>query len=219
MKIYLMSSTHLLLSYPTPLTQHGIVILKTYVYILYIFEFMQGKNWKNLRSTWAQIDRVQNNVQHCVQIALLGKGGRDRMRTRAETPFQQRLKCKSPLWMWISTIYEYLLIFFLSDSLRSPSFSLSPCLPIRGLFETAKLLPQVRISFPKMFLLLFYMLNASLLYNFLMTVLLAVFVGVEQKKNTFLCMQPTNGGRETAREKEREGYKNITELWAIFHRI
>lgn len=63
------------------------------------------------------------------------------------------------------------------------------------------------------------MLNASLLYNFLMTVLLAIFVGVEQKKNTFLCMQPTNVGKETAREKERERYKNITELWAIFHRI
>lgn len=75
---------------------------------------MQGKN---LRSTWAQIDRVQNNVQHCVQIALLGKGGRDRTRTRAETPFQRRLKCKSPLWMCISTIYKYLLIFFLSGSL------------------------------------------------------------------------------------------------------
>lgn len=219
MKINLMSSTYLSTSYPTPPPVHGIVILKTYVYILYIFEFMQGKNWKNLRSTWAQIDRVQNNVQHCVQIALLGKGeGRDRTRTRAETSFQRRLKCKSPLWMCISTIYEYLLIFFLSGSLRSPFLSL--CLPVRRLFETAKLLPQVRISFPKMFLLLFYMLNASLLYNFLMTVLLAIFCWsrTEQKKKThfFACSRRTERERD---EKEREDYKNITELWAIFHRI
>lgn len=71
---------------------------------------------------------MQNNVQHCVQIALLGKeGGRDRTRMRAETSFQRRLKCKSPLWMCISTIYEYLLIFF---SLRLPSFSLSLALSV-----------------------------------------------------------------------------------------
>lgn len=192
-----MSSTYLSPSYPTLPPLHGIVILKTYVFILYIFEFMQGKNWKNLRSTWAQIDRVQNNVQHCVQIALLGKeGGRDRTRTRAETSFQRRLKCKSPLWMCISTIYEYLLIFF---SLRLPSFSLSLCLPVRRLFETAKLLPQVRISFPKMFLLLFYMLNASLLYNFLMTVLLAIFCWsrTEKKTHFFACSRRTKGEKTT----------------------
>lgn len=129
MKINLMSSTYLSPSYPTAhSTQYSYT--KKYVYILYIFEFMQGKNWKNLRSTWAQIDRVQNNVQHCVQIALLGKGGRDRTRTRAETSFQRRLKCKSPLWMCISTIYEYLLIFFSQAPFVLPfSFplSLSPC--------------------------------------------------------------------------------------------
>lgn len=41
------------LSYPNILTTiHGIVLLKTFVYILYIFEFMQGKTGK----TCAQLE-------------------------------------------------------------------------------------------------------------------------------------------------------------------
>lgn len=173
---------------------------------------MQGKNWKNLRSTWAQIDRVQNNVQHCVQIALLGKGGRDRTRTRAETSFQRRLKCKSPLWMCISTIYEYLLIFFLSGSLRSPFLSLSVSLFV-VFSKRQNFCLKCAFHSPKCFSYFFICSMLHYFTTFWWQFYWPFFVGVE--KNTFLCMQPTNGGRE----KEREDYKNITELWAIFHRI
>lgn len=159
---------------------------------------MQGKNWKNLRSTWAQIDRVQNNVQHCVQIALLRKGGgRDRTRTRAETSFQRRLKCKSPLWMCISTIYEYLLIFFLSGSLLSVSlfvvFSKRQNFCLKCAFHS-----------PKCFSYFFICSMLHYFTTFWWQFYWPFFVGVEQnrKKNTFLCMQPTNGGRE-GRERAR----------------
>lgn len=199
MKINLMSSTYLSPSYPTPPPLHGIVIRKTYVYILYIFEFMQGKNWKNLRSTWAQIDRVQNNVQHCVQIALLGKeGGRDRTRMRAETSFQRRLKCKSPLWMCILTIYEYLLIFFLSGSLRSPFLSVSLFVVFS---KRQNFCLKCAFHSPKCFSYFFICSMLHYFTTFWWQFYWPFFVGVEQ--NTFLCMQPTNEGREGGERARR----------------
>lgn len=153
---------------------------------------------------------MQNNVQHCVQIALLGEVGErwGRRRTNegeANSPFQRRLKCKSPLWMCISTIYEYLLIFFLfalSFSLPLP-FCLSSSLRNGKTFaSSAHFIPQnVSLTF-------FYMLNASLLYNFLMTVLLAIFCW-RRRKNTFLCMQPA---KKPERERERVRPKTTRKL-------
>lgn len=161
-------------------------------------------------------------MQHCVQIALLGGGWRWGGDEGPFGPLQRRLKCKSPLRMCISTIYEYLLIFFLPLSLSSV-LSLFPSSSLFGVFaKRQNFCLKCAFHSPKCFSYFFFI--CSMLHyftTFWWQFYWPFFVGEEEKRNTFLCMQLANGkaARERERGQAREDYKNITELWAIFHRI
>lgn len=162
-------------------------------------------------------------MQHCVQIALLGGGWRWGGDEGPFGPLQRRLKCKSPLRMCISTIYEYLLIFFLPLSLSSVLSLSSPLPPFSASLRNGKTFASSAHFIPQNVSLTFFFICSMLHYftTFWWQFYWPFFVGEEEKRNTFLCMQLANGkaARERERGQAREDYKNITELWAIFHRI
>lgn len=144
-----------------------------------------------------------------MQIALLGGGWRWEGDEGPFGPFKRRLKCKSPLRMCISTIYEYLLIFFLPLSLSSVLSLSSPLPPFSASLRNGKTFASSAHFIPQNVSLTFFLYaQCFITLQLFDDSFIGHFLLEKKKKEThfFACSWRT----EKLQGKEREGKRAKT---------